>query len=48
MGLSDGSCDLGGPLNSCRDLIDSSVLYTAMIEQSEALHHVLDMLTELQ
>jgi uroporphyrinogen-III decarboxylase len=40
--------DLGGPLNSCRDLIESSVLYTAMIEQPEALHHLLDLLTELQ
>ena len=40
--------DLGGPLNSCRDLIESSVLYIALIEQPEALHHLLDMLTNLQ
>lgn len=40
--------DLGGPLNSCRDLVESSVLYTSMIEQPEALHHLLNLLTDLQ
>ena len=40
--------DLGGPLNSCRDLIESTTLYTAMIEQPEALHYLLDKLTDLQ
>jgi len=40
--------DLGGPLNSCRDLIEGTTLYTAMIEQPEALHYLLDKLTDLQ
>ncbi len=40
--------DLGGPLNSCRDLIEGTLLYTAMIEQPNALHHLLDLLTDLQ
>ena len=40
--------DLGGPLNSCRDLVEGTVLYTAMIDQPQALHHLLDLLTDLQ
>ncbi len=40
--------DLGGPLNSCRDLIEGTLLYSAMIEQPQALHYLLDMVTKLQ
>jgi len=40
--------DLGGPLNSCRDLVETELLYTAMIEQPEPLHHLLSLLTDLQ
>jgi hypothetical protein len=40
--------DLGGPLNSCRDLVEGTTLYTAMIDQPQALHHLLDLLTDLQ
>ena len=40
--------DLGGPLNSCRDLVEGSALYIGMIEQPEALHYLLDILTDLQ
>lgn len=40
--------DLGGPLNNCRDLVETSLLYTAMVEQPDALHHLLDLLTQVQ
>jgi uroporphyrinogen-III decarboxylase len=40
--------DLGGPLNSCRDLVETELLYTAMVEQPEPLHHLLRLVTELQ
>lgn len=40
--------DLGGPLNTCRDLVETQLLYTAMVDQPEALHHLLDLVTEVQ
>lgn len=40
--------DLGGPLNNSKDLIESNLLYISMVEQPEALHYLLDILTDLQ
>ncbi len=40
--------DLGGPLNCCRDLVETELLYTAMLEQPDAVHYLLDLLTDLQ
>jgi uroporphyrinogen-III decarboxylase len=40
--------DLGGPLNSCRDLVETEHFYTAMIEQPEPLHYLLSLLADLQ
>jgi uroporphyrinogen-III decarboxylase len=40
--------DLGGPLNTCRDLVEGNLLYTAMVDQPEALHHLLSLVTQVQ
>jgi len=40
--------DSGGPLNSIQDLVDSSLLYTGFYDDPEAVHHLLDMVTEVQ
>ena len=40
--------DLGGPLNTAKDLFDTNLLFTAMYDSPEALHHFLDLATQIQ
>ncbi len=40
--------DLGGPLNTCRDLVETNLFYLAFVDQPEAMHHLLDLVTDVQ
>jgi hypothetical protein len=40
--------DLGGPLNSCKDLVESNLLFTGFYDNPAALHHLLDLVTSVQ
>ncbi len=40
--------DIGGPLDTCKDLLDTNLLYTAFYDHPHALHHLLNLATELQ
>jgi hypothetical protein len=40
--------DLGGPLNTAKDLFETNLLYTSFIDSPEPLHHFLDLVTEVQ
>jgi len=40
--------DAGGPLNTCKDLLSTDLLYAAFYEDAKAFHHLLNMVTELQ
>jgi uroporphyrinogen-III decarboxylase len=40
--------DLGGPLNTAKDLLETNLLYTAFIDAPEAMHHLLGLAAELQ
>lgn len=40
--------DLGGPLNTLRDLVESNLLYLSMADGSEAIHRLLELVTEVQ
>ncbi len=40
--------DLGGPLNTCRDLVETELLYTGMVNQPQMLHRLLDLVTRTQ
>ncbi len=40
--------DAGGPLNSCKDLVETNLLYTAFYDQPEAMHHLLGLVTDVQ
>jgi hypothetical protein len=40
--------DLGGPLNTAKDLLETNLLYTSFFDAPEALHHFLDLVTEVQ
>lgn len=40
--------DLGGPLNSCKDLVESNLLYTGFYDNPEAVLHLLDLVTTVQ
>jgi hypothetical protein len=40
--------DAGGPLNSCKDLVETNLLYTAFYDHPEAMHHLLDLVTDVQ
>jgi hypothetical protein len=40
--------DAGGPLNTCKDLLDTNLLYTAFYDRPDAMHHLLNLATELQ
>ncbi len=40
--------DLGGPLNTAKDLFDTNLLYTAFYDAPEAYHHFLSLATEVQ
>jgi hypothetical protein len=40
--------DLGGPLLTCRDLLDTDLLYTAFYDHPQPLHYLLNLATEVQ
>jgi uroporphyrinogen-III decarboxylase len=40
--------DLGGPLGSCKDLVMSNLFYTSFYDNPAALHHLLDLVTDVQ
>ncbi len=40
--------DLGGPLLTCRDLLDTDLLYTAFYDHPDHLHYLLNLATEVQ
>ena len=40
--------DAGGPLNTCKDLIDTDLLYAGFYENPAALHHLLNLAAEVQ
>jgi hypothetical protein len=40
--------DLGGPLNTAKDLLETNLLYTSFLDSPEALHHFLALVTEVQ
>ena len=40
--------DAGGPLNTCKDLVETNLLYTALYDHPEAMHHLLGLVTDVQ
>ena len=38
--------DLGGPLNTCKDLIETNLFYAAFYEHPEEFHYLLDRVTD--
>lgn len=40
--------DAGGPLNTCKDLLGTELLYSAFYEDAQTFHHLLTMVTDLQ
>jgi hypothetical protein len=40
--------DLGGPMNTAKDLLETNLLYTAFYDSPEAYHHFLELATEVQ
>jgi hypothetical protein len=40
--------DAGGPLNTCKDLVETNLLYTAFYDHPDAMHHLLDLVTDVQ
>lgn len=40
--------DAGGPLNNIKDLVETNLLYTAFYDHPEAMHHLLDLVTDVQ
>jgi hypothetical protein len=40
--------DAGGPLNTCKDLLGTDLLYTAFYDHPKAFHHLLNLVTDLQ
>ena len=40
--------DIGGPLNNMKDLIDTNLFYTAFYDDPKAVHHLLDLLSNVQ
>ena len=40
--------DIGGPLNNLKDLLDTNLLYTSFYDDPQAVHALLDLLTEVQ
>ena len=40
--------DAGGPMNTCKDLLGTELLYEAFYEHEKAFHHLLSMVTDLQ
>ena len=40
--------DIGGPLNNLKDLVDTNLLYTGFYDAPQAVHSLLDLLTDVQ
>ncbi len=40
--------DLGGPINTAKDLLDTNLLYTAFYDSPKAYHHLLDLAAKVQ
>jgi len=40
--------DCGGPLNTCKDLLDTNLLYTGFYDNPQAMHYLLDLVTDVQ
>ena len=40
--------DLGGPINTAKDLLETNLLYTAFNDSPDEMHHLLDQVTNLQ
>lgn len=40
--------DLGGPINTAKDILDTNLLYTAFYDSPKEFHYLLNMATELQ
>lgn len=40
--------DIGGPLNTLKDLLDTNLMYTGFYDNPAAMHHLLDLVTEVQ
>ena len=40
--------DAGGPLNTCKDLVETNLLYTAFYDYPQAMHHLLALVTDVQ
>ncbi len=40
--------DAGGPLNTCKDLVETNLLYTALYDHPEAMHRLLELVTDVQ
>ena len=40
--------DSGGPLNSLKDLLDTNLLYTGFYDNPQAMHYLLNLVTEVQ
>ncbi|MBC8255548.1 MAG: hypothetical protein H8E35_16170 [Ardenticatenia bacterium] len=40
--------DNGGPLNNLKDLLETDLLYTGFYDNPEAMHYLLDMVTDVQ
>jgi hypothetical protein len=40
--------DIGGPLNSMRDLVDTNLFYTSFYHNPKAVHCLLELLTDIQ
>lgn len=38
--------DLGGPLNTCKDLVETNLFYTAFYEHRRQFHHLLERVTD--
>jgi hypothetical protein len=40
--------DSGGPLNTLKDLLDTNLLYLGFYDNPQAMHHLLDIVTDVQ
>ncbi len=47
-GVSITGIDLGGPLNTAKDLIETNLLYTAFLDSPDSMHHFLNLVTDVQ
>jgi hypothetical protein len=40
--------DIGGPLNTLKDLLDTNLMYTGFYDNPAAMHHLLNLVTDVQ